>query len=432
MDLLTQSKPWLQNHSTPISRIEERKVAEIVQDLLLEYSRVWWSCDRSFPVFQYTFSPRQQAENEARIEKLVTGLSHELKHIPQTPTARDEWQARLKPGIQDFARGAFHLEQNHFDFIESSGMIEAIQQFARMARQFDPTISPEDIYQAGRNVMTANLIQLLMDLPVEVTPSIFAYSMLYPYTDNYLDDPAISNDTKLAFNARFKQRLQGQQVLLTNPHEIIIGKLIAMIENHWDRQTHPHVYEGLLAIHAAQSHSLRLVVPGASPFELDVLGISFEKGGTSVLADGYLVCGNLTFDQARFLFGFGAFTQLMDDLEDIQTDFNEGRCSIFSQTLPHWPLDHLTNQFVHFGRAVLSNLLSFKSPAALPLQELTSRCIDPILIDTIGRASKFYNKSYILELERHIPYRISAIRKQREKLSHQKINLTKLMDTLLV
>jgi len=36
----------------------------------------------------------------------------------------------------------------------------------------------------------------------------------------------------------------------------------------------------------AQARSLKLVAPEASPFELDVVGISCEKGGTSVLADG--------------------------------------------------------------------------------------------------------------------------------------------------
>ena len=35
----------------------------------------------------------------------------------------------------------------------------------------------------------------LLGLPVEVTPAVFAYSMLYPYTDNYLDDPAIPRTT---------------------------------------------------------------------------------------------------------------------------------------------------------------------------------------------------------------------------------------------
>jgi len=31
--------------------------------------------------------------------------------------------------------------------------------------------------------------------------------MLYPYTDNYLDDPSVSREEKLGFSNRFGQRL---------------------------------------------------------------------------------------------------------------------------------------------------------------------------------------------------------------------------------
>ncbi len=41
------------------------------------------------------------------------------------------------------------------------------------------------------------------------------------------------------------------------------------------------------------------------------------------MTDGYLAAGKLTLHQARVLFGFGAFTQLMDDLEDIRPDMLE-------------------------------------------------------------------------------------------------------------
>jgi hypothetical protein len=140
----------------------------------------------------------------------------------------------------------------------------------------------------------------------------------------------------------------------------------------------------------------------------------------------------LPLEQARFLFGFGTFTQLLDDLEDIPIDLQEYRATVFSQTSPHWPLDRLTNQFIHYGRAVLANLGSFQSESVPILQDLTTRCMDPILIDTIGRSSKYYSKSYMLQLERHMPYQFSAIRKQREKLSRQNFNLGKLIDTLIV
>lgn len=48
--------------------------------------------------------------------------------------------------------------------------------------------------------------------------------------------------------------------------------------------------------------------------ELETLTVYLAKGGASVLADGYLVAGKLTKDQEYFLFGYGAYLQLLDDI----------------------------------------------------------------------------------------------------------------------
>ncbi len=429
MDLLSKWNQRIREEALPLS--QGTGVAEMVKDLLQYNLKVWWSCGRSLPAFKVTYLPGEQAQKEKQLEKLANGLITELKHIPPEAGQRKAWQERLRPGMIDFARSALNLEQRHLEFIESSGMMEASQEFARMARQFDPNIKAEDIYQAARNVMTMNFIQLLAGLPVEVTPSVFAYSMLYPYTDNYLDDPTVSPTTKLAFNHRFQRRLQGEEVRPANANEATISQLVGMIEGQWDRARYPQVYESLLAIHAAQARSLELVAPGASPYDLDVLGISFEKGGTSVLADGYLVAGTLTPEQARLVFGYGAFTQLMDDLEDIQQDQREGRMTLFSQTARQWPLDGLTNHFFHFGRVLFEDMSAFHSQSASALAELIAISIDPVLIDTVGRAGKYYSKEYLRELERHLAFRFAPLQKQREKLSRQKIGAGSLIESML-
>jgi hypothetical protein len=216
-----------------------------------------------------------------------------------------------------------------------------------------------------------------------------------------------------------------------NAHEVTINTLIEMIETQWERSRYPLVYESLLAIHAAQARSMNLVAPGASPYELDVLGVSFEKGGTSVLADGYLVAGWMNPAQASFMFGYGSFTQLMDDLEDIEQDMREGGMTIFSQTAGRWPMDGITNRMMHFGRAIFGDLSIFPSEAASGLQEIIDRSMEGVLIDIIGRASKHYSKRYLSELECHTPFRFGTVRKQREKLARQKVHLGRLVEALL-
>ena len=432
MDQVTTKKQSLKENQFSTTNNSNGSVAEMVRELLEYFTSLWWTCEPSFPTFKATLLPEEQAQNEKRLDQLVSGLGFEFQHIPQTPEDRRVWQERLRPGMDNFLRMAFHLDQHQMDFIESSSIFEASQEFACMARAFDPDILGEDIYQAGRNVMSANLIQLLLDLPVKVTPSIFAYSMLYPYTDNYLDDPSISSATKLDFNQRFERRLHGEEVPAQNQHEEMINQLLSMIESQWKPKQFPQVYESLLAIHSAQARSLGLIAPGASPFELDVLGITFEKGGTAVLADGYLAAGQLSPQQARMLFGYGLFTQLMDDLEDIKQDLSEGCMTLFSQTVPYWPLDNLTNRIFHFRRAIFDNLNSFNSKGTSTLKELVSQCLDPLLIDIVGRAGNYYSRAYMREMEQHISFRFAALKKQRKKLGRQKIGIGKLVETILL
>ena len=82
-------------------------------------------------------------------------------------------------------------------------------ELAREARRFDPAVSTADILQASRNAWTACGLQMLLGRKMRLTPAIFAYSMLYPYTDNYMDDPATPAEAKLGFSARFGRRLEG-------------------------------------------------------------------------------------------------------------------------------------------------------------------------------------------------------------------------------
>jgi hypothetical protein len=253
--------------------------------------------------------------------------------------------------------------------------------------------------------------------------------MLYPYTDNYLDDASISKLTKLTFNEHFRLRLMGEQIAPENDHERIIFKLVGMIEQQYARFSFPGVYESLLDIHTGQTKSLRLVRPNAAPGEVDVLGISIEKGGASVMADGYLVSGTLGPAQRLFSFGHGVFAQLLDDLEDVEQDHADGRLTIYSQAAGRWPLDALTNRTFHFGRKVLERLDCFE--LAEPVKDLIRRGATSILIDTASRVERFYTPAYLQELEAHSPFRFSFLNKQRKDFARRNGSVVKLIETFV-
>ena len=223
-------------------------------------------------------------------------------------------------------------------------------------------------------------LQVFFDLPVRLTPSVLAYSLLYPYSDNLLDDPALSGEEKRSFNQRFKQRIEGEATCGANTTEATIFRLVEMIEDEHPRQTLPSIWQSLIAIHQAQGESIRLLADDASPYDIDLLGIAIAKGGASVLADGYLVAGKMTLEQAQFLFDLGAFMQLADDLQDVLEDRRAGLQTIFSQVAMRWPLDAITRRTLAFGVRACQGVRHFPSTAAQPLKELLGRSLNLIVI----------------------------------------------------
>jgi len=115
-----------------------------------------------------------------------------------------------RSAFKEFGESALGLEREHFRLLLGGGLSAIGTQVARQARRFDAAVSIADILQASRNAWTACGLQLLLGKSMRLTPSIFAYSMLYPYTDNYLDDPAVSPEQKAGFGARFGRRLNGE------------------------------------------------------------------------------------------------------------------------------------------------------------------------------------------------------------------------------
>jgi hypothetical protein len=405
-----------------------QNVQELIPIFLEHYVHLWWLTGTQKPLFDLTYTNAQQKDNEKQLERESNNLINAAKHIQYNQNDLNLFQHSARITITQFSEDLFHLKPESIEFIEKTGIYDSGLTFVRMARDFDPCIPFVDIYQAARNIITANLIQLLLGIPVRVTPSLFAYSMLYPYTDNYLDDPDIPFSEKKSFNQRFRNRLLGEMVEPVNKHEEIINSLIRMIESEWDRGVYPLVYQSLMTIHSAQARSLDLVSPDISPYEKDILGITFEKGGTSVLADGYLAAGSLSYSQACTLFGFGAFTQMMDDMEDIKTDIMENRASLFSISAPYWKLDTLCNRFFNFGRNTITDLNMFKGRYVVEVTDLITKCIDPMLLGSISQSLEYFSRSYVQDLETHLPFKFLAIERQRRKLSKNKTGLLQLME----
>lgn len=401
------------------------------RELNQHFIELWWECDAGdsgLPDLGRLYAAQAQAQNEKHLLQFLDQVDHALGNPPRSRAEAQTLQARLGVAFRRLAEEALGFAGEQLDLLPSQAFSGVSEEFVRMARAFDSRLSSEDIYQAGRNAWTAYGLQWLLGLPVQISPSILAYSLLYPYTDNYLDDPDIPIATKLAFNERFRWRLVGERLAPLNRQEQVIFDLVAMIERQYSRAAYPAVFESLLDIHHAQGRSLNLMRRAAAPGELDVLGLSFAKGGTSVLADGYLVSGSLNEAQRQYSYGHGIFAQLLDDIEDVEEDSLTGRLTVYSQPAGHWPLDRLANRTFHFGRNVLMGLDCFDIEG--PVRELIRRGANLLLIDAINRTEHFYTGAYLRELERYSPFRFSFLNEQRNDFFQRHGSLMSLMEAV--
>lgn len=390
-----------------------------------KFSTLWLECSTQIPPLGAIYSYKDKLSREIRLEEFLQKVKKGQGERTKLKVNNSSYAKAIFPAIRTLLKSAFNFEDNHLDIILSDSYTETTKKFIKTGHRFDPSLSMEDIFQACRNVWIINAIQSMMGLSVELTPSVFAYSMLYPYTDNYLDNPHTTSESKIIFSRHFQQRIEGEKVVPRNTDEKIIFDLIGIIEDQYEHSCYPKVYESLLAIHRGQTKSIRLLDASSLLSEEDVLKICIEKGGASVLADGYLVSGSLTESQERFLFGFGACLQLVDDIQDVNEDSRTGLLTPFSQALRQASLDEFTNRTFHFAIRVMDYINCFKGSNLDSLKSLIEKSIKILIIESIGFNDKFYSRSYTQEIEKYSPFRFSYLKKRINSLAPNRVLLIK-------
>jgi hypothetical protein len=392
---------------------------------------LWQASPAGLPPFAHSYDAAAQAARETELGRFVESVEAELHSLPRTSSERQATHERITSAFVRFSRTGLDLNDSHLDLLLKGGFAAIGTELAREARRFDPSVSTADILQASRNAWTACGLQMLLDQKMRLTPAIFAYSMIYPYTDNYLDDPATPPDAKLSFSARFGRRLAGYLVAPANEREAAIWRLVGMIEEQYPRAEWPRVFASLLDIHHAQENSLRLLRRGPSIVEAVVLRLSFEKGGASVLADAYLAAGTLSREQAQFAFNWGVVLQLADDLQDVREDRQNGVLTLFSQAAEEGPLDELTSRVMQFAQRIARQMRGLSSPDCQALKELIQKSSGSLLIRSAGEAGELYSQDYLAELETHSPFRFSFLSRQRDRLARRRGLLAKLFEAFL-
>lgn len=356
------------------------------------FETLWNECPTDQPVFSRTYSIDEQKKRENRFE-LFQKKINDLKQKKNIQKIRKAPENSFFPLFKNFLETVFDFETEQLDIILADDFRNVSREFYDRAREFGPELKPDDIYQGMRNVWIMNGIQLMLNIPVEITPSIFAYSMIYPYSDNLLDDPAITAREKQAFSDRFNRRLHGEIVEPRGHIETQLFRLVEMFEQQFHRNEFPDVYESLYAIQQGQTRSLSLLKDNTLT-DKEIRSICFEKGGASVLADGFLVAGNLTFKQQQALFGYGVYLQLLDDIQDVKEDLKADTNTMFS-CIEDRSLESLVNKTIHLGRTSLIELKCFEVENINSFLKLMNRSIEMMIVESVGLNHQWYSKAYL-------------------------------------
>lgn len=401
----------------------ESKVSNEVYNFTNLFTTKWWNTSKDFPNLKNSTSYWHKKEQEKLTDAFIDKFVKAIESFPLGDENQRIWKKNANALIDNFIANSDLINSEDKNILFSGALLKNTEDFVKEAQAFDSNMNIENIGQALRNLWIMNIIQLLLGKLPKLTPSVFSYSMLYPYTDNFLDDNDISKSEKIKINDTFEKKLTGQNVQPSSSYEKHLFNLVEKIEGEFDRSKNKEVFESLLCIQRAQIKSLIQQGKPTLPYECDILGISIEKGGSSVLADAYIVNGTLTDKEAEFFFGYGVLLQICDDLQDAKDDLKNGHMTIVSQLSTKWPLDHIANGLINFTFELLNNTNTFNCDNINLLKELIQKNCLQLILFAIAKDKNLYSKKYFKKIKAYFPYTPRYMKNLYRKLKRKYSNI---------
>lgn len=418
---------------------------DITSAFLPRIRELWLSSPDTFPDFLSRVSPEEKRSNEAWVTAAMERLQRHMKAFP----SRNRIAARLPFSGKQLEKTAYSRTSSPqlkkwtqemetlfhgllFDEpilgirrAMSEDSLSAFQasmkDFLRQVRSFAPEMKAEDMGQALRNFMVYSIFREQNGLPQDCPSSIFGYSMLYPFTDNFLDDPQRTSEEKKHFNLLIHHKISGIPITPLSVHEEKTAQLLADIAAAYPSAESVASYgeaagddirQGLLLMLEAQEISQKQTDASRPLTEQNIMDISIYKGGLSVLIDRFFINLKMTEEDILFYFGFGFLLQLCDDLQDIGEDKENGSRTLLSSCNTPQETAARVNRLFSYT-AALFDFCPCRNPAFRDF--LLQNCHELILTSAAGSGS-WFGDDYLKKLEDYLPVSLSFLSGQKEKL----------------
>lgn len=406
--------------------------------------KAWLSASDSFPEFINAISNETQTLNEQNLRLIIEKFKLQLQKFPINPRKREKWKQMTLRMFKDFLyEETFINVHDYMDHQEIDLFQEELKEFFHNARKFSPELSIEGVGQAARNYMVYAMFNEINHNRKSFSAPAFGYSMLYPFTDNYIDSIEYSDSEKEEFNQIIRDKIEGREVHTESSHHNKTCELLQMIEMEYPREDDPTVSNLLIMMLEAQEESLRQHDKEVKLSLEERLDISLYKGGISVLIDRYFVDKEVTEEDLVFYFGFGFLLQLTDDLQDIREDIiNENQTiltlvsnsemNLNSDEISIYKREKIVNKMFHFVH------LSFRNHIAEDEEFkkfVLSNCYQLIYF-SVYKSREYFSNEYMNQLSEYLPVnyqfienmKINEIKKPDGKLQEKYL---KILDELI-
>lgn len=384
-----------------------------VEKYLDRVKKSWLSAAEHFPEFLPAVSEEVKDENNKYIQTVAAELHKQLIAFPRLPYKRSSWRQDMLKLIYDLLFNE-NVIAIHKALDESSltAFYEELTEFLRQERLFSPELRLDEIGQAVRNYIVYAMFKHIHRDDTPFNMAGFGYSMLYPFTDNYIDSKKHSPEEKRRYNRLIYDKLTGAAVTPVSRHQLKTCELLSAIENTYPRDSYPDLYSLLLMMLDAQELSLKQHATDSILSEDERLNISLYKGGVSVLIDRCLVRKPLNDKEIILYLGLGFFLQLADDLQDIGEDSRQGSQTLLTLHIAPEEREGIVNKLLHF---IHDTLGSFKAENDIFKNFVLANCYRLIYTSVIG-SREYFSYAYIRKLEQLLPVKTDYIQKLKENL----------------
>jgi hypothetical protein len=299
----------------------------------------------------------------------------------------------------------------------------ALGELSQTCHQVLPSMPDRDVRRATENAWPMLCLQLLDGQPARITESMVGFSLLYPLTDDVIDDPKVLKDEKKDFLQRFAGLIsRGGSAARDTVNERAVWEMFGKIEGEWDRGEHPIKYRLMGELLQAQVDSqAQLAGPhhGDKPVpDFDrVWEITVRKGALSVLCDAALVKEALTDAEASFAAHLGSITQFLNDLRTVDEDLAEGQYTPFNLLHARGEkldgvLDALSRYFVETFTGPDARELIGRSPRKAELMTAMLASLGQQLIEGIALNREKISPGYLAHVEQLAPLPLTLIEAQ--------------------